>query len=233
MTGAALQSHYAAVRARLCNPSIVGRDTEIDLGRQSAAARAAREEIVAREQEERAIPERKPPKPATTFWTDDRVAELKRRWETKATTRQIAEAMGAKSKNSIISKAAHLKLKPRNPPRVRAEQAKFDLSRCGALECVDGIIGIQRTVAAAHGITRIDLTSHRRGARLVKPRHMAMYLCAVLTPHSFPNIGRLFHRDHTTVIYARDKIAKLRATDEKLNSEIEALIARLGMSEAA
>lgn len=233
MTGAALRSHYAAVRKRLRNPARRGRDTEVDLGRQSAAARAARSEIVAREQEERAVPERNPHQPATTFWTDERVAELKRRWVTKATTRQIAEAMGAKSKNSIISKAAHLKLKPRNPPRVRAEQAKFDLSRCGALERVDGIIGIQRTVAAAHSITRIDLTSHRRGVRLVKPRQMAMYLCAVLTPHSFPNIGRLFHRDHTTVIYARNKIAKLRKTDEKLNSEIGALIARLGVAEAA
>ena len=233
MTSAALQSHYAAVRARLRNPIRRGRDTEIDLGRQSAAARAARSEIVAREQKERAVPERKPAQPATTFWTDDRVAELKRRWATKATTRQIAEAMGARSKNSIIGKAAHLKLKPRNPPRIRAEQQKFDLSKCGEVECVCGIVGIQKMVAAAHGITRIDLTSHRRGVRLVKPRQMAMYLCAVLTPHSLPSIGRLFFRDHSTVLHARNKIAKLRKTDEKLNSEIGALIARLGVAEAA
>jgi chromosomal replication initiation ATPase DnaA len=43
----------------------------------------------------------------------------------------------------------------------------------------------------------------------------------------------LFFRDHSTVLHARNKIAKLRKTDEKLNSEIGALIARLGVAEAA
>lgn len=43
---------------------------------------------------------------------------------------------------------------------------------------------------------------HYRSRRLNEPRRVAMFLIRELTAASYPEIGRFFHRDHTTVIYA-------------------------------
>lgn len=46
----------------------------------------------------------------TTFWTDERVAELKQRWAAGESCSQIATAMGAASRNAIIGKVHRLGL---------------------------------------------------------------------------------------------------------------------------
>lgn len=54
-----------------------------------------------------------------------------------------------------------------------------------------------------------DFKSKKRPKDLAFARHVAMYLCSELTDLSLPKIGDEFGgRDHTTVIHARDKIAK-------------------------
>lgn len=54
-----------------------------------------------------------------------------------------------------------------------------------------------------------DFKSKKRPKDLAFARHVAMYLCSELTDLSLPKIGDQFGgRDHTTVIHARDKIAK-------------------------
>nr|WP_245262680.1 helix-turn-helix domain-containing protein [Ensifer sp. BR816] len=53
------------------------------------------------------------------------------------------------------------------------------------------------------GVTWADIISVRRDRRLVKPRHACMR--AVYEKRkdlSLPRIGRIFHRDHTTVLAA-------------------------------
>ena len=51
-----------------------------------------------------------------------------------------------------------------------------------------------------------------------------MYLAKVLTPRSYPEIGRKFGgRDHTTVMHAVRKIEELRASDHSFNEDIELL----------
>ncbi len=196
MTGAALQAHYAAVRDRLRNPDRRGRDTEIDLGRQSAAARLSRLRIVARERAEAA--EMMPP------------------------------AQPPKNKREIVVYPA-----PPTPPCFDVSRVSAESEFIVSINRPGRVLKIQGAVAEAYGIGRIELVSRRRAGHLILPRQVAMYLCTVLTPRSLPEIGRLFSRDHTTILHARDKIAKLRQTDEKLNYEIDALIARLGMTEAA
>ena len=47
-----------------------------------------------------------------------------------------------------------------------------------------------------------DLRSKRRSRNVVVPRQLAMYLCRRLLNASFPHIGDLFARDHSTVIHA-------------------------------
>ncbi len=68
---------------------------------------------------------------------------------------------------------------------------------------------IQRKVADYFDIRLADMKSKGRNRSIVHPRQIAMYLSRNLTDLSLPEIGGCFGgRDHTTVIYACDKIQK-------------------------
>jgi len=65
---------------------------------------------------------------------------------------------------------------------------------------------IKRAVCRAFAVTWQEIESHRRGARLLTPRHIAMTLARRMTAHSLPEIGRCFgRRDHSTVRHAIGK----------------------------
>jgi chromosomal replication initiator protein len=83
---------------------------------------------------------------------------------------------------------------------------------------------IQRVVSRHYNVSRQELVSNRRTRVIVKPRQVAMYLAKMLTPRSFPEIGRRFGgRDHTTVLHAVRKIEELISADTKLGHEVELL----------
>ncbi len=68
------------------------------------------------------------------------------------------------------------------------------------------------------------MSSKRRARAVVRPRQVAMYLSKVLTPRSYPEIGRKFGgRDHSTVIHAVRTVEALRVTDSELDAEIAAI----------
>ena len=48
------------------------------------------------------------------FWTPDRIAELRKRWDANETGRQIAKAMGC-SRDDVLTKARRLGLPSRRP----------------------------------------------------------------------------------------------------------------------
>lgn len=54
-----------------------------------------------------------------------------------------------------------------------------------------------------------DLYGERRWKRLVIPRQVAMFLIYRHTKHATPGIGKIFNRDHSTVVYAVHKIHDL------------------------
>jgi chromosomal replication initiator protein len=54
-----------------------------------------------------------------------------------------------------------------------------------------------------------ELYGNSRAAAVAQARQIAMYLCRELTSLSLPKIGQLIGRDHTTVMYANNKIAEL------------------------
>jgi len=75
-----------------------------------------------------------------------------------------------------------------------------------------------------YNISLNDLLGSCRKKNLVTPRQVAMYLMREEMKSSYPVIGQeLGGRDHTTVIYACDKIKKLINTNEVLNQDIEIL----------
>jgi hypothetical protein len=84
------------------------------------------------------------------------------------------------------------------PTHLRMPQ--FDLSKVppGKLTITD----IQRYVAQKYGLKRWDLISESRQVHIVGPRQIAMYLSFRLLGRSLSEIGRIFRRDHTTVLHS-------------------------------
>ncbi|WP_052208489.1 chromosomal replication initiator protein DnaA [Croceibacterium mercuriale] len=87
---------------------------------------------------------------------------------------------------------------------------------------------IQRTVCSFYRIDRSEMASKRRARAVVRPRQVAMYLAKVLTPRSYPEIGRKFGgRDHSTVIHAVRLIEDLRQRDSEMDGDVRSLLRQL------
>jgi chromosomal replication initiator protein len=87
---------------------------------------------------------------------------------------------------------------------------------------------IQETVSDRFGLAVADLTSDKRSQSIVYPRQVAMYLSRELTDSSLPKIGKQFGgRDHTTVIHATSKIARLIREDRSVYNLVQELTARV------
>jgi chromosomal replication initiator protein len=62
-------------------------------------------------------------------------------------------------------------------------------------------------VAARHGVTVREVLGSARSGLIVEARHAAMVEVRLEFGDSAAAIGRLFNRDHTTVLYALRKAA--------------------------
>jgi len=83
---------------------------------------------------------------------------------------------------------------------------------------------VQSVVATHFGLKIEDFRSKRRHREVTFPRQIAMYLCRELTDLSLPRIGEAFGgRDHTTVIYACEKINN----DVQTNSHLRGVVGDL------
>ncbi|MDQ3778308.1 MAG: DnaA/Hda family protein, partial [Actinomycetota bacterium] len=87
---------------------------------------------------------------------------------------------------------------------------------------------IQDTVSQRFGLPVSELCGDRRSQNIVYPRQVAMYLARELTDSSLPRIGKEFGgRDHTTVIHATSKIARLIREDRSVYNLVQELTARI------
>jgi chromosomal replication initiator protein len=87
---------------------------------------------------------------------------------------------------------------------------------------------IQHAVSDRFGVTLNELCGDRRSQNIVYPRQVAMYLSRELTDSSLPKIGKEFGgRDHTTVIHATSKIARLIREDRSVYNLVQELTARI------
>lgn len=87
---------------------------------------------------------------------------------------------------------------------------------------------IQRSTADFFNLTVNELKNKRRNKNLILPRQIAMYLTRVLTSHSLPDIGEAFGgKDHTTVLYACNKIKEVLIKDKKISGIITRLTTEL------
>ncbi len=75
-------------------------------------------------------------------------------------------------------------------------------------------------VSKYYDLTIEELQGNSRSKRVSAPRHMAMYLAREETKASLPQIGEtLGGRDHTTIMYGYEKIAKLVEHDERIRRD--------------
>jgi chromosomal replication initiator protein len=80
---------------------------------------------------------------------------------------------------------------------------------------------VLEATATYHQLSLDDLLSKRRTKDVVRARQIAMYLAREETDASYPQIGSaLGGRNHSTVLYGYQKIARTVETDEALRREI-------------
>jgi hypothetical protein len=102
-------------------------------------------------------------------------------------------------------------------PRDRVRPPSYDLSLADAQAILKETSGLDpsphlraglivKAVATHFGVTPASLKEHRRSRSHTRPRHIAMFLVYRDTELSYPEVGRMFSRDHSTVIAAVRKI---------------------------
>jgi len=89
---------------------------------------------------------------------------------------------------------------------------------------IDRIIS---TVAKKYAITKGDIMSSKRAKEIATARHITIYITRTITDLSLPSLGKVFSRDHSTILSSCNVIESKIATDQKLKSEIDDLIREL------
>ena len=136
-------------------------------------------------------------------------------------SRNVRELEGGR--NKLL---AYAQLTGRPVTRILAEeQLKDILSACRRRITIDEI---QRAVCEYYRIDRSEMSSKRRARAVVRPRQVAMYLAKMMTPRSYPEIGRKFGgRDHSTVIHAVRLVEDLRRQDSEMDNDVRTLLRQL------
>ncbi|NLF79609.1 MAG: chromosomal replication initiator protein DnaA [Clostridia bacterium] len=80
---------------------------------------------------------------------------------------------------------------------------------------------VQKIVADYFAVTVEELKSKKKDRIITHPRQIAMYFCREAVGTTTPQIGRDFGgRDHTTVMYACEKISTARKTNSQLDHDL-------------
>ena len=83
---------------------------------------------------------------------------------------------------------------------------------------------IIKAVATRYNVTPESVKGKRRTNNVVVPRQVAMYLIRSLTSAPLAEIGRYFsNRDHTTVLYACDRVKDMVETDVEVARAVQDL----------
>jgi hypothetical protein len=83
---------------------------------------------------------------------------------------------------------------------------------------------VSRLVAASFGVTTGDILGKSRKRDIVLARQVVMYFLHETFGISYPKIGAVLDRDHTTCLHAVEKIKQLIEKDRSLASKVERLL---------
>ncbi|MCL2539825.1 MAG: chromosomal replication initiator protein DnaA [Firmicutes bacterium] len=97
------------------------------------------------------------------------------------------------------------------------EALKYEISNAKENITADKIIDV---VCKYYNVNKSDLMGKKKNKEIVDPRMICMYLMTELLDIPLTSIGKIFARDHTTVIHARDKITDGIRKNNKLKTAI-------------
>lgn len=136
-------------------------------------------------------------------------------------TSNIRELEGALVRVIVYASMNQVELK-----RQTAARALSDVFTANELDL--SMEDILRATARHYEADPHDVRSKGRRHELVVPRQIAMFLIRELTKYSYPEIGQFFSgRDHSTVMYAVQKINDQLQGDSNLEDTIAAIKASL------
>ena len=101
--------------------------------------------------------------------------------------------------------------------------------------CIDELLGgaepvgvtvdkIFTAVYKKYGIKKEDIIGERRTKDIAQARHIAIYLIRQITDMSFPGIGKILNRNHTTIISSIETVEKKIISSQSFSLEIDELI---------
>ena len=99
-------------------------------------------------------------------------------------------------------------------------------------EVVASIVGHNQVLTAAmisdlvgsqFKVSVKDMQSRSRKKAITFPRQVAMYLCRKYTEDSLADIGRIFNRDHSTVLHSIKVVTTLTARDTSIGAQLDLL----------
>ena len=71
-----------------------------------------------------------------------------------------------------------------------------------------------------YGISKEDLVSAKRNKEIANARHVAIFLIRDLIDMSFPNISKIFNRDHATIMSSYNKMQIMVQSDPILEIDV-------------
>lgn len=86
---------------------------------------------------------------------------------------------------------------------------------------------ILNIVSEHFSISNSEILSKKRSKEIVEPRQIVMYLCRKYTDVSYTELGKFFHRDHSTVISGFEKINEELKSNRNLQKNMDILIRKL------
>ncbi len=107
---------------------------------------------------------------------------------------------------------------------------------CMVKEVVRGLIGLSQELSAVmirdlvsdqFKVSVGDLQSRSRKKAITFPRQVAMYLSRKYTDESLADIGQLYNRDHSTVLYAIRKVTEKMARNACVRGQVNMLCSKL------
>ena len=108
------------------------------------------------------------------------------------------------------------------------KELNMDLAKSCISELLGGAEPINVTVdkifAAVfkkYGIKREDIVGERRNKDVAWARHVSIYLLRDITDMSFPNIGKIFNRNHSTIMSSIDAVERKMQADNMFSLELD------------
>ncbi len=152
---------------------------------------------------------------------------------------EIARAMNIRSHKGLVYSMPRMWEKLKADPDLAFDVAELETQVAALAERIAaGLPEPQLSLAMARpmAIARVmklaadfykvpieSLLGESRLVPIVRARHVACYLARDLLHRSFPDIGRVVHRDHSTIVYVFHKLALSLPNDPDFAREVEQL----------